>query len=339
MKHIVKWAIIGLGNIALEFAKAFYNADNAELIAVASKSNEKLTKFKDKFKLKDENLYSDYEKILNNNDIDIFYVALPNHLHFEWVMRLVEKKKNILVEKPAFLSINDAKNIFNHINFKKIFFSEGYMYRYHPQIFEIIRIIKAGEIGRVKKMETNYGVNLIYKKNFLGFKIKKLNKNKRIFNKEMGGGVILDQGCYLTSMSLLIASLIRELDLSNFKLENIQTEYLDTNIDVASSAIINFDNKFFSKISASFLKDTGKITSIIGEEGKIMIDNSWNLETNVIKISGKSKKTNISKNIYSLEIENISKDIIEKKTESSFPGLNKKEIFLNTQLINNWIHE
>ena len=93
MKHIVKWGIIGLGNIAFEFAKAFYNADNAKLIAVASKSNEKLIKFKENFKLDNENLYDNYEKILDNEEIDIYYIALPNSLHFEWAMKLIEKKK------------------------------------------------------------------------------------------------------------------------------------------------------------------------------------------------------------------------------------------------------
>ena len=93
MKHIVKWGIIGLGNIAFKFANAFYNADNAELIAVASKSNEKLIKFKQNFNLRNENLYNNYEKILDNDQIDIYYIALPNSLHFEWVSKLVEKKK------------------------------------------------------------------------------------------------------------------------------------------------------------------------------------------------------------------------------------------------------
>ena len=93
MKHIVKWGIVGLGNIAFEFAKAFRNADNAELLAIASKTNTKINRFKNEFKLKDENIYSDYESILNNKNIDIFYIALPNNLHFEWVLKAIEKKK------------------------------------------------------------------------------------------------------------------------------------------------------------------------------------------------------------------------------------------------------
>ena len=101
MKHIVKWGIIGLGNIAFEFAKAFHNADNAELIAVASKSNTKLIKFKNEFKIKNENIYTDYESILDNKKIDIFYIALPNSFHFEWVQKLVEKKKKYFGRKTC----------------------------------------------------------------------------------------------------------------------------------------------------------------------------------------------------------------------------------------------
>ena len=101
MKHIVKWGIVGLGNIAFEFAKAFHNADNAELIAIASKTNTKITKFKNEFKLKEENIHSDYESILDNKNIDIFYIALPNNLHFEWVLKAIEKKKKYFGRKAC----------------------------------------------------------------------------------------------------------------------------------------------------------------------------------------------------------------------------------------------
>ena len=341
MKHIVKWGIIGLGNIAFEFAKAFHNADNAELIAVASKSNTNLIKFKNEFKLENGNIYNDYESILENEKIDIFYIALPNSFHFEWVQKLLEKKKNILVEKPAFVSIKEAKNIFSNKNFKNIFFSEGLMYMHHPQISEIIEIIKNRKIGKLIKMKTQFGMNLVYKKNFLGFKRKKIDKNKRIFNKKLGGGVILDLGCYTTSISLLIASLVENLDITKSKIEDIKTEYIENDIDVSSFAKINFENKFYSYISTSFIQNIGEHTSIIGEDGIVTLENSWSTEKTILRISGKFEEEKIyqtQKNIYTLEIENISKDIIKNKTESTFPGPNKKHIFLNNKLINDWIN-
>jgi len=341
MKHIVKWGIIGLGNIAFEFAKAFHNADNAELIAVASKSNTKLIKFKNEFKIKNENIYSDYESILDNKKIDIFYIALPNSFHFEWVQKLVEKKKNILVEKPAFVSTKEAENIFSNKNFKNIFFSEGFMYLHHPQILEVIKIIKNGKIGKLIKMKTQFGMNLVYKKNLFGMKRKKINKDKRIFNKKLGGGVIFDLGCYTTSISLLIASLIENLDITKFEIEDIKTEYFENDIDISSFAKINFENKFCSFISTSFTENIGENTSIIGEDGIITLENSWNTEKKILKLTGKFNEEKIyqsKKNIYTLEIENISKDIIQNKTESTFPGPNKKHIFLNNKLIYDWIN-
>ena len=341
MKHTVKWGIIGLGNIAFEFAKSFYNVDNADLIAVASTSNDKLIKFKQKFNINNENLYNCYERLLENKNIDIVYIALPNALHFEWVLKAIEKNKNILVEKPAFISNEQAEIIFEHKKFKNIFFSEGYMYRYHSQINETIKIIKSGEIGRPIYMNSNFGVNLIYKKNFFGFKKKKIDSNKRIFNKNLGGGVILDQGCYTTSMSLLIASLIENLDTTNFKLTDIKTEYMHSDIDVYSTAKINFDNKFISNVTASFKNDIGKKTVIFGEIGKIILENNWNPKETKIEFCGKVNKIikfENSKNIYSLEIEYISKDIINGKNEASVHGINKKDILLNTKIINYWVN-
>ena len=238
--------------------------------------------------------------------------------------------------------MKEAENIFNHKNFKNTFFSEGFMYMHHPQISEVTKIIKNGKIGRLIEMKTHFGMDLIYKKNFLGFKRKKVDKNKRIFNKKLGGGVIFDLGCYTTSISLLIASLIKNLKISNFKIENIKTEYFDSDIDVSSFAKINFENRFHSYISASFTENIGSHTSIIGEDGTIYLENSWNPEKNILRVSGKFNEEKIyktKKNIYSLEIENISKDIIENKTESSFPGPSKKHIFFNNKLINEWIGE
>ncbi len=339
MKHTVKWGIIGLGNIALEFAKSFINVDNAELIAVASTSHKKLTKFEQEFNIKKENLYNNYEKLIENKNIDIIYIALPNTFHFDWVLKNVEKKRNILVEKPAFMTLKEANLIFNHQNFKNIFFNEGYMYRYHPQILEVIKIIKSEVLGKPLSMKSNFGINLI-KTKFFGLIKKKIDRNHRLFNKNLGGGVILDLGCYTTSMSLLIASILENININNFKMSDIETQYLFSNIDIHSSAKIIFDEKFTSEIFTSF-KENSNETIILCEEGKIIIKNSWNAKITEIELSGKvNKKIGFEspKNNYSLEIEQISKDIIENKKEVSFPGFNIKDTLINTKLIQNWIN-
>ena len=74
----------------------------------------------------------------------------------------------------------------------------------------------------------------------------------------VGGGVIFDQGCYPLSMSLLIASLLKDIDYDNFEIKNIKTDYEIKNLDIESSIEIIFDKKFTSHISTSFKKNFGK---------------------------------------------------------------------------------
>ena len=342
MSRILNWGIIGLGNIAYQFANSFYNTNNSKLIAVASHSSSKLDTFKNKFNISDEYLYDDYEQLMNNKNIDIVYIALPNIFHLEWVLKALDVKKNVLVEKPAFIDFGKSKLAFNHPNFNQVFFGEGFMYRYHPQLMKVCKIIKENQVGKIISMKSDFGTNLILKKNLFGFLKKKLNTKKRIFNKKLGGGVIFDQGCYPLSMSLLIASLLKDIDYDNFEIKNIKTDYEIKNLDIESSIEIIFDKKFTSYISTSFKKNFGNKTLIYGEDGEIILENSWNCDQGQIEVKGKNPNkynVEISKNIYSLEIENISNDILNNRFEASFPGMNKKEIYNNSKLLNKWINE
>ena len=105
MSRMLNWGIIGLGNIAYQFAKSFYNTNNAKLIAVASLSASKLDIFKKEFKIFDEYVFNEYEKLINNKNIDIVYIALPNSFHDDWILKALDLKKNILVEKKISTSL------------------------------------------------------------------------------------------------------------------------------------------------------------------------------------------------------------------------------------------
>ena len=342
MNGIIKWGIIGLGNVAHEFAKSFYNIKKAKLIAIASKTQNKLSKFKDEFNIDSNYCYDEYEKLLKNNEVDIVYIALPNNFHNEWIYRSLELKKHVLVEKPAFINFKEAKKTLGHPNLNNFFLGEGFMFRYHPQIKKIIELIKNNEIGNITSMESVFGKNLLFKKKIFGiFKSKKFDSNKRIFNKSLGGGAILDHGSYTVSMSLLIASLIDGMNIKNYRLINDDKKKMIEDIDIESSIELIFDNKFKSNITASFLNDIGNHTIINGENGKIIISNTWTSDTGEIHLENNKKKSfklENKKNLYSLEIENISDDILNNNIEASYPGTNKNEILISTQILNEWLN-
>ena len=206
MNDIIKWGIIGLGNVAHGFANSFDNINNAKLIAIASKTPDRLSNFKNEFNIDSDNCFDDYEKLLDSDDVDVVYITLPNTFHFQWVMQAIKKDKKILIEKPAFLSLEQAQIIKRKVEEKKLFFTEGFFYRHLPHISDIIKIINEDEIGELISMESSFGLNLLTKKKLFFFKKKKkINPTGRLFNMALGGGCILDLGCYPSSFSLLIA--------------------------------------------------------------------------------------------------------------------------------------
>ena len=106
----INWGILGLGEIAHKFSEGFIETSNAKLLAAASKDQEKSKKFKDQFNIESKYLFNSYEELINCEDVDVVYIALPNFLHHEWALKSIKNKKHILVEKPVTLNLKEIKN-------------------------------------------------------------------------------------------------------------------------------------------------------------------------------------------------------------------------------------
>ena len=339
----VKWGIIGLGGIASKFADGFQFTKNARLFAISSKNENKLLEFKNKFQIDENYCFSNYDSLLECKDLDIVYIALPHSFHHEWVIKSIEKGKNILVEKPATVNFSQMENIKNNLKNKNIFFSEAFMYRYHPQIPKIVDLLKNKIIGNLISMESFFGFNALTKRKIFGIKFKKKpNKYNRLFSKELGGGAILDIGCYPVSFSIFVASLISKIDFNRIEVLNKKKEIGPTGVDMDSFAELNFGNNFKSKVSASLIKDLGKKTKIIGTKGELIIEDTWS-PTNIslINVTGENKETikiKCHNNVYAYEIDTLSTCILENKKEPNFPGMTINETLENMRILDKWLN-
>ena len=342
----VKWGIIGLGNIALKFAEGFQYAKNAKLLAISSRSENKLMTFKNKFQIDDNYCFTNYESLLKCKDVDIIYIALPHSLHHKWVIKSIEEGKNILVEKPATLNFSQMENIINNLKDKNIFFSEAFMYRYHPQISKVVDLLKNNVIGNLVSMESLFGFDALGRKKIFGIKLNKLkkkpNRNNRLYNKELGGGAILDLGCYPVSFSILIASLISKFDFTKTKVSNKKNEIGPTGVDMNSFAELDFGNNFRSTIGVAFTQNLGNKTKIIGTKGELVLEDTWSPSNlSLIQINGENKETieiECHNNIYIYEIEALSKCILENKKEPDFPGMTINETLENMRILDKWLN-
>lgn len=172
----VNWGILGLGNIGFKFSDSFKNLKNAKLKGASSRNKEKLLRLAKQYTVEKEFLFEDYHDLLKCKDIDIIYIALPNSLHHYWIKECIKNKKKILVEKPSTMNFSELKDVVENYFNENVFFTEAFMYRYHPQIARLIELLNSKVIGTPISMESVFGIDLINKKKFFFFNKKKKNK-------------------------------------------------------------------------------------------------------------------------------------------------------------------
>ena len=182
---MIKWGIVGLGNMANVFANAINEVDNSELSSIASRSNHKLNTFQKSFNIKEENKFNNYKDLIDSKEIDAVYIATLNNTHVDLILECAKNNKKILCEKPIGLNLDQASYAQESIKKNNILFYEAIAYRSHLQTKKILELINNDEIGEVLKVEA-----------FFGFRVKKIRNDSRLFNKDLGGGAILDVGCY-----------------------------------------------------------------------------------------------------------------------------------------------
>ena len=292
---MINWGIIGLGNMANHFATAIKKVDNAKLVGVASKSSLKLDKFNKNYNISKDSLFDDYNELIKSKLVNSIYISTLNNTHTELILECIRNNKNILCEKPMGLNIKEVNITSKKLEQSKVFFNEAIAYRSHPQTIELLKIIKESEIGKIKRIESSFG-----------FKVRKINKNSRLFNKELGGGAILDIGCYPISFFRLFCAKDDKLELINAK----GTHAITGVDDYAEINLLNKSNiEFHGRVS---LKENFDNTcKIFGTKGTIVVPSPWLPEKKgyleITKSSSYYKKfINTESNVYTIQIKNIS---------------------------------
>ena len=260
---MIKWGVIGLGNMGQKFANSIKETDNAKLIAVSSLNSEKLKIFKNNFQIDKKLVFNNYNDLVKCDEIDAVYIATLNNTHLDLIKLCAENKKNILCEKPMSLNIEEAKIAANHIKKFNVMFYEAVAYTSHAQTKTFIDLMNENNIGKILSIHATFG-----------FKVKKINPKSRIFNKSLGGGAILDIGCYPFSFLNLIC---KNNEIIEFK--SVKGSFAITGVDDSAEANLIIGNNIRSNIKVSFKENLDNKTIINGESGSLILSNPWSPET------------------------------------------------------------
>ena len=177
----LRWGIIGAGIIAEKMADALHQNNDSELLAVASKSIDRAQNFAKKNKVPKA---CSYDEIVNNNDIDVIYVATTHNFHFENAKLALEHGKHVLVEKAFTVNAGEAEILAQLAKDSKLFLMEAIWVRFLPSYTLLKKILAEGTIGEVKQINVSFG-NFVLPK-----------YEKRLTDPALAGGVTLDMGIY-----------------------------------------------------------------------------------------------------------------------------------------------
>ena len=270
-KKIINWGILSSAKIGWEHViPAILKSKNSKLVAIASRNTLRAKKLAQKFKI--DKSYGSYQELYKDQEIDVIYNPLPNHLHIKSSIEACKNKKNILLEKPISLKATDIDPLMKYASENKVVIKEAFMVRHHPQWQWVKKYIKSGKLGSISSISTVFSYN---------------NKNpQNIRNiKKFGGGAIYDIGCYPTVISRFL------LDREPKRVVGLAKNDKKFKTDILSSVVLDFGEIYSSFIVATQSTFSQQVT-ILGTKKTLIVENPFNAiatkPTTVVIYNGKS---------------------------------------------------
>ncbi len=253
----LRWGILSTGKIAHTFARGLRDAKRGHLVAVASRNQENADKFGDEFDI--PHRHADYQGLLDNPDVDAIYIATPHPYHAQWAIKAADAGKHLLVEKPLTLNWADAARVVEACQRNGVQLLEAFMYRCHPQSAKLVEIIKSGALGDVLKIEATFGF------------MSDGDPESRLINPELGGGGILDVGCYTMSLCRLIAGAAQGKAFA----EPLEIKALgklnDSGTDNQATALLRFEGDILAVCSCAVRANEGGSARVVGSKANLRI--------------------------------------------------------------------
>ena len=294
----IKWGILGTGIIAKLFAAGLKDAANAELYAVGSRSKEKAENFAKEFNIK--KAYGSYDKAVSDPEVDIIYIATPHHLHSENTLMSLENNKHVLCEKPFGINGREAREMIAKAEEKKLFLMEAMWSRFLPNILKAKEIVESGAIGKVKLITAYFGLKSQH------------TPQQRHFNKDMGGGSLLDIGIYPVFLSLFI--------LGKPDSFTATAGIGPTGVDNTISITFKYGSDVLSIMYSTLISNPDTVAEIHGEKGKIIFDKWWFTPVNIKTVDLDGNESHIplefKGNGYNYEAEEAGNCILSGKIQS-----------------------
>ena len=306
----IRWGILGTGSIAKAFAEALQETEG-ELVAVASNAKARAEAFSKPYGSKS---VEGYKNLINLSDVDAIYVATPHTSHFELSAACLKQKKAVLCEKPITMNATETMALIDLSRKNNALLMEAFMYKTHPQTEKIINILQERFKAPLKiKAEFCFSVDV--------------PETHRLVNRELGGGSILDIGCYPISIARLAVGAVNGKNFMNPMSLKANGELNSQHIDLNASATLRFEDGSSAEVRSATNLNTESEVEISDGNLKIIVNQPWHCgeftdRKSHIKIIDSNEEEELldivtDKGLYALEIDHFSENFKNQNIESS----------------------
>jgi len=260
----VRWGFLGAGFVASRaMAPAVHAAQHAILHAVASRDESRSAT------LEPTVVHASYEALLADDSVDAVYISLANHQHLEWVTRALQAGKHVLCEKPLALNATEARVMVETAAANNTLLVEAVWVRWHPRFRRMTKLVANGTLGEVTDITSAFT------------SMSDMTENYRL-HPEMGGGALLDVGCYQVHAWSALAG-----PLDNVAISDVEREVGPTGIDITSRVRSVLNSRVATHAVSSFAMPSSQLLTVTGTETTLKIGTgeaftSWREESTLL---------------------------------------------------------
>ncbi|MFD7130181.1 Gfo/Idh/MocA family protein [Streptomyces sp. NPDC059894] len=249
----VRWGILATGGIAAAFTADLIDLPDAEVVAVASRTETSARAFAERFGI--PRAYGDWESLAWDEDIDVVYVATPHSAHRAAAGLCLKAGRNVLCEKPFTLNVREAEELVALARDNGRFLMEAMWMYCNPLIRRLKTLVDDGAIGEVRTVQADFGLEGPFP------------PSHRLRDPAQGGGALLDLGVYPVSFAQLL--------LGEPSGVSARAVLSTEGVDLQTAAALSWDSGALAALHCSLVGGTGTSASVTGSRGRIDIPSGF----------------------------------------------------------------
>ncbi|MGN9790949.1 Gfo/Idh/MocA family protein [Streptomyces sp. OZ13] len=254
MSNTVRWGVLATGGMAARFVEDLAAMPDAEVVAVASRTEASAKTFADRFGI--PRAYGDWASLAADEDVDVVYVATPHSAHRAAAGLCLAAGKPVLCEKPFTLNAAEAAELVELARLHGTFLMEAMWMYCHPAVRRIAELVREGAIGDVRTVQADFGIAGPFP------------PDHRLRDPALGGGALLDLGVYPVAFALLLLG----------EPERVQADALlsPEGVDLNTGMLLGWPDKGATALlSCSITAGTPVTASVTGTAGRIDVPDGF----------------------------------------------------------------